>query len=144
METDSHVIGAVAEVYAFIDSRVAETDSACKVCGKCCDFDSYDHRLFVTTPELVYFAFHISPDSIKPMPGGLCPYNIKGVCSVHPRRFAACRIFSCTGDVDAQNRLSEAAVAKLKSICEQSNIPYQYMDLKAALSRISHSGEVSM
>jgi Fe-S-cluster containining protein len=144
METDSHIVGAVAEVYAFIDSRVAETDSACNACGKCCDFDSYDHRLFVTTPELVYFASHISPDPIKPMPTGLCPYNIKGVCSVHPHRFAACRIFSCTGDVDAQNRLSEAAVAKLKSICEQSNIPYQYMDLKAALSRISHSGEVSM
>ncbi len=144
MEIDSYIVGAVAEVYTFIDSCVAESDSTCNACGKCCDFDSYDHRLFVTTPELVYFAFHISPDSIKPMPGGLCPYNIKGVCSVHPHRFAACRIFSCTGDVDAQNRFSEAAIAKLKSICEQSNIPYQYMDLKAALSRISHSGEVSM
>ena len=143
METDNHIVGAVAEVYAFIDSRVAETDSACNACGKCCDFDSYDHRLFVTTPELVYFAFHISPDSIKPMPRGLCPYNIKGVCSVHPHRFAACRIFSCTGDVDAQSRLSEAALAKLKSICEQSNLPYQYVDLKAALSRICHSGEGS-
>ncbi len=65
METNSPVVSAVAEVYAFIDSRVAETDSSCKVCGKCCDFDSYDHRLFVTTPELVYFAFHIPSDSVR-------------------------------------------------------------------------------
>ena len=134
METNSPVVVAVAKVYAFIDSRMAETDPACKVCGKCCDFDSYDHRLFVTTPELIYFAFHISPDSVKPMANGLCPYNIKGVCSVHPHRFAACRIFCCTGNVDIQSRLSETAIAKLKSICEQSDIPYQYMDLKAALS----------
>ncbi len=135
METDRHIVDAVAEVYAFIDSRVAESDPSCNACGKCCDFDSYDHRLFVTTPELVYFASHISPDPIKPMTTGLCPYNIKSVCSVYPHRFAACRIFSCTGDVDAQNRLSEAAVAKLKSICEQFNIPYQYTDLKTALNR---------
>ncbi len=143
METDSHIVGAVAEVYAFIDSRVAESDPSCNACGKCCDFDSYDHRLFVTTPELVYFAFCILPNRIKPMPAGLCPYNIKGACSVHRHRFAACRIFSCTGDVDIQNRLSEAVLAKLKSICEQSNIPYQYVDLKAALSRICRSGEGS-
>ncbi len=143
MNTETQIVDAVAEVYAFIDSRIAETDSACNACGKCCDFDSYDHRLFVTTPELVYFASHISPHPIKPMTTGLCPYNIKGVCSVHPHRFAACRIFSCTGGADAQNRLSEAALAKLKSICEQSNIPYQYVDLKAALSRICHSGEGS-
>ncbi|MCD6395405.1 MAG: hypothetical protein J7M40_18135 [Planctomycetes bacterium] len=139
IDSRHHIVGAVAEVYTFIDSRVAETDLACKVCGKCCDFDSYDHRLFVTTPELVYFAFHIPSSSVKPMPAGLCPYNIKDVCSIHPYRFAACRIFCCTGDVDVQNRLSEAAISKLKSICEQSDMPYQYMDLKAALSGISHS-----
>ena len=142
METESHIVDAVAEIYTWIDSQVADF-VPCKACGKCCDFEAYDHRLFITTPELLFFAHRMSPEPIKPMTTGQCPYNIDKKCTVHPHRFAACRIFSCTGDVDAQNRLSEAAVAKLKSICEQSNIPYQYVDLKAALSRICRSGEGS-
>lgn len=135
MNTETQIVDAVAEIYTFIDSRVAESDPCCNACGKCCDFDSYDHRLFVTTPELVYFAFHLSPHPIKPMPTGLCPYNIKGACSVHPHRFTACRIFSCKNNSDFQSRLSEQTIEKLKSICRQFCIDYQYTDLKTALNR---------
>jgi len=49
MQTEKHIVAAVAEVYDFIDARVAEINPPCKACGKCCDFDGYDHRLFVTT-----------------------------------------------------------------------------------------------
>jgi len=134
METESQIVDAVAEIYEWIDSQVAGF-APCGACGKCCDFDAWDHRLFITAPELLYFTYRMSPEPIKPMPTDQCPYNIDGKCSVHRHRFAACRIFACTGDVGTQNRLSEAAVAKLKSICEQSNIPYQYVDIETALNR---------
>ncbi len=136
METESHIVDAVAEIYKWIDSQVADF-APCTACGKCCNFDAWDHRLFITAPELLYFTYRMSPEPIKPMPTGLCPYNIDGKCSVHPHRFAACRIFACKEDHELPSRLSEQTIKKLKSICEQSNIPYQYTDIKTALNRLS-------
>jgi len=133
-EREIEVAGAVAEVYDWIDSQTGQTASQCDVCGKCCDFESYDHRLFVTGAELIYFAAKIGPDKIKPMLAGRCPYNIDGVCTVYAYRFGGCRIFSCKRDKDFQSQLSEQAVEKFKSICEMFNIPYHYTDLPAALN----------
>ncbi len=133
-ERKMEIAGAVAEIYDWIDSQMGQTASQCDACGKCCDFESYDHHLFVTSGELMYFAAKIDPDKIKPMPAGRCPYNIDGECTVYPYRFGGCRIFSCKGDKDFQSRLSEQAVEKFKSICEMFNIPYRYTDLRAALN----------
>jgi hypothetical protein len=128
------IAGAVGQVYDWIDSQISQNPAQCEVCGKCCDFEDYDHRLFVTSAELVYFAAKIEADMIKPMPAGRCPYNIDGECTVYAYRFGGCRIFSCKGDKDFQSQLSEQAVEKFKSICEMFNIPYCYTDLRAALN----------
>ena len=108
------------------------------MCGKCCDFDSYDHRLFVTSPEIEYLTAKIGRDNIKPMTNGRCPYNINGRCTIHENRFAACRIFCCRGDKDFQNQLSEATLAKLKALCDELEIPYRYLELPTALN--NHAG----
>ena len=127
----------VAEIYKWLDLQICEAgDSAgaCEACGKCCDFAQFDHRLFVTTPELMYLTAKIGAENIKQMTGSRCPYNIDGKCSVYEYRFAGCRIFCCKGDADFQNRLSESALRKFKSICDASQIPYQYADLPNVLN----------
>ncbi len=125
------IIHAVAEVYDFLDEQVAG-QTTCDRCGKCCDFETFDHRLFVTSPELIYFT--ASTGLLKPMPQGTCPYNIDGDCTVHRHRFAGCRIFSCKANRISQSRLSEEAIEKFKSICNEFNVPYRYTDLAAALN----------
>ena len=136
-ERKIEITGAVAEVYDWIDSQISQNPPQCEACGKCCDFESYDHRLFVTSPELIFFASKVGPDMIKPMPAGRCPYNIDGKCTVYAYRFGGCRIFSCKGDKDFQSRLSEQAVEKFKSICDRFNLAYSYTDLRAALNSTS-------
>jgi hypothetical protein len=134
---DSRLIETVAAIYDWLDSQVRGSGSAagtCTCCGDCCDFDSYDHRLFVTLPELTYLSASLGAEKIKAMPTGRCPYNIDGRCSVHEYRFAGCRIFCCKGDADFQGELSEAVLARLKSVCTESRIPYRYMDLATALN----------
>jgi len=130
----SGIAGAVAQVYDWIDSQISQNPAQCQACGKCCDFESYDHHLFVTSPELIYFAAKLDPDKIKPMPSGRCPYNIDDRCTVYPYRFAGCQIFSCKADKDFQSRLSTQAIEKFKSICNRFNIPYRYTDLATALN----------
>ena len=124
----------VAEIYTWLDSQIKNLKGDCSACGTCCDFAAYDHKLFVTTPELIYLKENLDEETIKKMPTDVCPYNIDGNCSIHPNRFAGCRIFYCKADPDLQSQLCEQTLTKLKSLCDEFEIPYRYTDLATALN----------
>ena len=141
MENNRRLIERVQLVYDWLDSEIRGNESFadnCKGCGECCDFDSFDHRLFITTPELKYLLDKLGVDKLEAMASGCCPYNINGKCTVYEYRFAGCRIFYCNADKEFQSWLSESALAKFKSICEDFQIPYRYMELsKSGLDEIN-------
>ena len=139
-EANRRLLERVAEVYQWLDLQVCsggDMAGACRSCGDCCDFDGFDHRLFITPPELMYLAANLDSGTVKPMPGGRCPYNVDGKCTIYEYRFSACRIFCCNADADFQSRLSEAVLEKLKSICVEFQIPYRYTDLAAGLGSLA-------
>ena len=141
---NNRLLEKIVEIYDWLDAQIRENAGMagrCNICGKCCNFDSYDHHLFVTQPEVMYLTAKLGSEnldcrqtSIKPMTDGICPYNVDGKCTVYEHRFAACRIFCCNGDTDFQSGLSESALGKLKSICTEFQIPYRYTDLATALN----------
>lgn len=127
---------SVKKIYDWLDEQIASNRNligGCKACGRCCDFERFDHILFVTTPELIYLKTSLSCD-LKKMTGSICPYNIEGKCSVYDYRFTACRIFYCSADKELQYRLSASVSKQLKLLCDKLNIPYYYCDLKTALN----------
>jgi len=135
-ERHRRLIAEVADLYEWIDGQLRQNPAGagqCSACGACCDFPVYDHRLYVTPPELVYLAAKLDTAALKPMPLGRCPYQQGQRCAVHEHRFTACRIFCCKGDSSFQSELSEATVRGLKAMCERLEIPYHYQDLSAAL-----------
>ena len=139
---DKRLIETVAGIYDWLELQIhggGSAAGACRRCGDCCDFDSYDHRLFVTLPELTYLSAGLGAERIKAMPTGQCPYNIDRKCSVHEYRSAGCRIFCCKGDADLQGELSEAVLAKLKSVSAEFRIPYRYVDLATALNDLAEA-----
>ena len=136
MRKNDQVIALVSEIYKWIEAQqLANKDIAgsCKVCGKCCDFEAYDHRLYVTTPEMMYFVEKLGIANIKQMIGGRCCYQVDGKCSVHAYRFSGCRIFCCKGNADFQSELTESAIKKFKAVCDELQIPYRYVELPVAL-----------
>ena len=135
MTANSKIAGAMEQVYGWVDSQMTQVADRCDGCGKCCDFEAFGHRLFVTSPEMIHFAERLSPERVRPMAAGRCPYNIDGKCSVYDHRFAGCRIFSCKDDSDFQSQLTEKALEKFKSICERLDIAYKYTGLKTALNQ---------
>ncbi len=155
--TNKQLLEKVAEIYNWLDTQIRDNNNLtgqCNACGKCCDFGSpdqgpapafeqgFDHRLFVTPPELMYLTANLGAENIKSMPtnrplGGKCPYNIDGKCTVYEYRFASCRIFYCKADVDFQGELSESALKKFKSLCTEFQIPYHYTDLADALNSLA-------
>ncbi len=129
MTTNRQPLKKVAEIYNWLDSQTGGYNGLCDGCGRCCDFANLDHRLFVTTPEVMYLAANLCGKNIRPMTANRCPYLLDGKCTVYEYRFAGCRIFCCKADTDFQSRLSESALKKFKSICEEFQIPYCYSDL---------------
>jgi hypothetical protein len=139
-QANRQLLERVAEIYNWLELQIrsgGDLAGACRSCGDCCDFEGFDHRLFVSPPELMYLAANLNPENIKPMPSSRCPYNIDGKCSIYEYRFSSCRIFCCSGDADFQSWLSEAALMELKSICTGFKIPYHYTDLAAALNSLA-------
>jgi Fe-S-cluster containining protein len=139
MKKNDQLIAMVSEIYnwievqQFVDEEIA---GQCAACGKCCDFEQYDHRLYVTAPEIIYFVEKIGIANIKQMVGGRCCYQIEGKCSVHPHRFSGCRIFCCKGKATFQSELTEAVLKKFKALCAELQIPYRYLELPAALKSV--------
>jgi Fe-S-cluster containining protein len=130
------LVAAVAALYEWLEEQLRQDpDRAgqCQACGACCDFAAYDHRLFITPPELVFLAARLNTTELEPMPSGRCPYQQEGRCTVHQHRFAGCRIFCCRGKADFQNDLSETVLRRLKTLCKEFEIPYRYQDLATAL-----------
>ena len=136
MARHKKIIERVSEIYKWIEEQqLANKGIAgnCEVCGKCCDFERYDHRLYVTTPEMIYFVDKVGIANIKQMTTAKCCYQVEGKCSVHAYRFSGCRIFCCKGKATFQSELTESAIKKFKALCAELQIPYRYVELPVAL-----------
>ena len=136
MKNKEQLLERVAEVYQWLDEQINKKFSSvelCTACGRCCNFAGFDHSLFVSSPEIIYFHEKVGPET-RSMVAEQCPYNVNGKCTIYENRFAGCRIFFCRADVDFQNQLSESALKKFKEICLAFKIPYRYMDLQKALN----------
>ncbi len=138
MTDKKRIVEEIGKVYRAIDKRLKSELSdgiVCKECGCCCDFRTYGHRLYVTTPELMYFQHYVPIK--KPMTNGVCPYRgFDNKCEIYPYRFSGCRIYLCDADRALQSELSEFAISKFREICEKNDVEYRYMDLAAALEQV--------
>ena len=130
------LVQEVKQIYDWLDSQIRKNiPEKCDACGQCCDFITYDHRLYVTTPELMYLTANLNTDNPREMKTGICPYNEEEKCMVHLLRFAGCRIFNCKANEDIQSQLSEEVLKRLKKLCEKYDISYRYMELSNALNQ---------
>lgn len=130
------IIEKIENIYTWIEKQLKKDNTSCLSCGKCCNFKSFDHRLYVTTPELIYFKEKLGLEKIPTMTNGQCPYCVDNKCSVRKCRFAGCRIFFCKGDIDLQSEITEKAMQKFHDICRKFDITYEYMELSAALKSL--------
>jgi len=68
MKDCKEVISEAGEIYAWLDEQTNANKAkagVCSACGKCCDFEAYGHRLYVTTPEMLYFAEKMGTQTFK-------------------------------------------------------------------------------
>jgi Fe-S-cluster containining protein len=158
----TEVRDAVARVYAELQGEIDARRPICSASGRCCRFEEYGHRLYVTTLELAAFvaglenvkdegaglkeeqgrgprslsSFILQPSSL-PWDGSGCPFQVAKLCSVHAIRPFGCRMFFCDPTSTRwQNERYEQFHAELKRLHEQLNVPYLYVEWRQALAAL--------
>jgi Fe-S-cluster containining protein len=138
------VLAAVRALYSAVQAEIDARRPVCLVSGRCCRFEEYGHRLFVTTAELATFVGEIrsSGRAIDPHPrgGAACPFQSNKMCTVHAIRPFGCRMFFCDATAtEWQNEAYERFHAKLKRLHEELGVPYFYVEWRRALAALGVS-----
>ncbi len=144
----------VRALYADVQRQVDLRQPRCDISGRCCRFEEYGHRLFVTTIEIAAFVESLSPvaaTSASPMRASewatqgsqlqrqttdrsACPYQVNKLCTVHLIRPFGCRIFFCDPTAaDWQHAQYEHFHLRLRDLHAELDVPYLYVEWLEAL-----------
>ena len=143
------VRATVQSIYDDLAVQVEERRPLCIVSGRCCRFEEYGHRLYVTTLELAAFAHNFGElpkppallEAIASWNGGGCPFQVGKLCGVHAARPFGCRVFFCDPtSTDWQQQAYETFHARLKRLHEQFDVPYFYVEWRTALKALGLGG----
>jgi Fe-S-cluster containining protein len=152
---DAALVAAVDAVYSELADAIASRGPVCEMSGHCCNFAQWDHRLYVTSPEVVHFVagwrWKLSADqrarlwarmcqanSDGSAPLAVCPLQTGRICGAHGIRPMGCRLFFCEPGAERWGRpLYESLHARLKSFCETYSLPYAYVEWTQVLCALA-------
>lgn len=128
-------------IYQELEREVAALKPTCWLSGKCCKFETYGHKLYITGLEVAYALAQLDPPmrafldaaDLPQMDG--CPFQVKGLCGIHALRPLGCRVYFC--DPSAQHWQSdvyERYLAKLRALHGLHALEYRYLEWRAALA----------
>lgn len=133
---------AVAEIYRDVERNIAQRRPVCIMSGRCCRFEEFGHRLYVTTAELATFARQLTTPADPDWDGRGCPFQKGKLCTVHSIRPFGCRIFFCDSTAQEwQEEQYHQFHTRLKRLHEDLDIPYFYLEWRRALEILRLSGE---
>ena len=136
---------AVEGVYRDLAAKIDQRRPVCVVSGRCCKFEEYGHRLYVTTLELAAFVHGFETGvrnetltaAMKDWDGTGCPFQIAKLCGVHAIRPFGCRIYFCDATATQwQQEAYELFHARLKRLHEELEVPYFYAEWRQALRAV--------
>ena len=133
------VAESLEQVYQHAAGAIAERGPACWASGRCCRFEGFGHRLYVTGLEAAYTVAHReSPVTLAQVDTALaeggCPFQELNLCGAHEIKPLGCRVFFCDRTAQEwQNTLLETLHAEVKGIHTRFGVPYQYGEWRAML-----------
>jgi Fe-S-cluster containining protein len=146
------VAAAVEQVYFDFQTEVDRRKPVCVASGRCCRFEQYGHRLYVTTLELAAFVRSLARTPghgpSEGWDGSGCPFQVGLLCGVHALRPFGCRVFFCDATATAwQQEQYEQVHARIKDLHDRHDVAYFYVEWRAALAVLgldrAQSGAVS-
>ncbi len=128
------VRAALLQIYAELERQVAAAGPRCDLSGRCCRFEEYGHRLYITQPEADLLLEQGLPPNSEITTAG-CPFQINNLCTARERRPFGCRVYFCDPayETTLAPELSELTIRKLKQLHEIEQIPWNYAELSEHL-----------
>lgn len=132
----------LAQVHAELGAAVERVRPLCTASGRCCHFERYGHRLYVTGLEVAATVLALPP---RRRPGvaavqasvarGDCPFLERERCSIHAQRPLGCRLYFCDGRWSAQqDELTERLHRRIVQLHETWQVPYRYDEWRRQLT----------
>lgn len=146
-------------VYADASEAIRLRGPACWASGRCCNFESAGHLLYVTGLEAAYTIAQL-PE--RPTPGsaatpsfpestlrllvledakrrGGCPFQAGNLCGVHTIKPLGCRVYFCDRSAKTwQQELSERLIERVRALHDRFSIEYRYGEWRQMLRRFSN------
>lgn len=118
-------------LYADLERELPKYDFTCAASGRCCDFDAWGHRLYITTLEAEHF--FRSMKRRENDEEGHCPaWGGDRLCHARDGRMLGCRTFFCGPYLGAPpDDIYARYHARLVKIHELRGIEYAYRDIVA-------------
>ena len=130
----------MATFYTDVNAAIAAHGPTCWNRGECCSFDSFGHKLFVTSVELAYFARGQLQTWRSPRSDATCPYHENGRCTAREHRPLGCRIFFCDPSAKPwQGSEYERRLSELKQIGDALGVTYRYTEWLSALTALDQA-----
>lgn len=116
-------------IYAEVDQQIAALGPRCDLSGRCCRFDEYGHRLYITQPEADLLLEQGLPPNAQVTTAG-CPFQINNLCTARERRPLGCRVYFCDPHYEPlAPEITEEGIRKLKLLHQMEQIEWNYADL---------------
>jgi Fe-S-cluster containining protein len=130
-------------VFTLIADQVEARRPVCVASGRCCHFEQYGHRLYVTGLEAAYTLLRLPDLSLPALTRagidaarlrGDCPFLLSERCTAHTIKPTGCRIYFCDPAAEEwQQELSERSLALIRAIHDRHAIPYRYGEWRSML-----------
>jgi Fe-S-cluster containining protein len=136
----AEVRAVVNEVYRDLQKEIDARRPVCVISGRCCRFEEFGHQLYVTTLEMGVFLHELraanpAVAADEKWSGQGCPFQVNKLCSVHAIRPFGCRLFFCDStSTEWQHEQYRNFHSRLKSLHDQLEVPYFYLEWRQALS----------
>lgn len=135
---------ALGALYGQLDAAVAARNPTCWISGRCCDFNAYGHRLYVTGLEITWCLRRLGeheqpgvalPQAAQVAPDGPCVFQRDKLCTIHRLRPLGCRLFFCQeGTQQWQQQTYEHFQSALRRLHDDEAIAYRYMEWRSGLT----------
>jgi Fe-S-cluster containining protein len=139
--TESEIARRFESLYADLQTEIERRKPKCELSGRCCQFEEFGHRMYITSGELAVFRhkLNVLPNapSTENWEGKGCPFQKGKLCGVHSIRPMGCRIFFCDStSTDWQNQQYEQFHGKIKALHEELGLAYSYTEWREGLRQI--------
>lgn len=121
---------ALQAVYDELDEELPRYRFTCSASGRCCDFDAYGHRLYLTTLEAEMFFRNGPADRANDDPRHCPAWGPDRLCNAREHRMLGCRTYYCPPyPAGVPEELHERYFRRIKALHVVHGIPYAYRDV---------------